>query len=339
MTRNVPFLAGALALPALLVSCSEPEGSLRETGDFVHRTDGTLRMNQLQALATHNSYHIRLEPTDLPDWQYEHAPLGEQLAEQGVRGVEIDVHWNADTQRYDVLHIPLLDEGTTCATLDACLREVRAFSDANPGHHPLFVQIELKWPNVANLTAEHLDALDAEIRAVFPPDLLVTPAMVQGSRATLAEAVTTDGWPTLGAARGRTMFMFDCEREACLAYAGTNGALTGRVIFPDSEPSDPFAAVMVHNSPDATATDLVQQGYIVRVFADGIADVLAGNDDLDAALASGAQILSTDVPVMRQDVSYVADIPGGTPSRCNPVDAPVGCLATDVEDPALLRGR
>ena len=111
------------------------------------------------------------------------------------------------------------------------------------------------------------------------------------------------------------------------------------MIFADSEPTDPFAAVMIHNSPDANATSLVQQGFFVRVFADSAADVLTGQgDDLAAALASGAQVVSTDFPVARPDTTYVASIPGGTPSRCNPVLAPSGCSSTDIENPAYLGG-
>jgi hypothetical protein len=105
-------------------------------------------------------------------------------------------------------------------------------------------------------------------------------------------------------------------------------------------PEDGFAAVMIANGPDDTARDLVEQGFIVRVFADSAASVLdrEGND-LDAALATGAQIISTDFPVARTDTDYVAAIPGGTPSRCSPVSAPLDCTPSDIEDPALLRGR
>lgn len=329
-----------LATSALAASCGgDALPPLRERGDFVHRTDATLRMNEVQMLATHNSYHVRHTLTAIPDWQYSMPQLRDQLGRDGIRGLEIDVHWNPETLAYDVRHIALVDDASSCPTLDACLREIRAFSDENPGHHPLFVQFELKTPMAANVTDAMLDALDAEIRAVFPDELRVTPEMVRGTHATLAEAVTTEGWPALGAVRGRTLFAFDCDRTICLRYAGTDGSLTGRVIFPDSVPTDPFAAVMIYNSPDAGATSLVQQGFLVRVFADSIADVLAGTNELDAALASGAQVLSTDVPAPRIDVTYRPRIPGGTPSRCNPVIAPASCVPTDVEDPALLQGR
>lgn len=322
---------------ALLASCGG--GSLRERGDFTHPKDATLRMNQLQALATHNSYRVRTLPTDIPDWKYSHPPIGQQLAEHGVRALEIDVHWNEETGAFDVVHIPLVDAETSCATLALCLAEVRSFSDANPGHHPIFVQFELKWPTLAYLEDRHLAALEAELHAAFPEEIVVTPRDVRGTSATLREAVTGTGWPTLGEVRGRTMFLFDCDREVCLRYVGTDTNLDAHWIFPDSEAGDAFEAVKIHNSADAAATTLVQQGFIVRVFGDGITDVLAGTADFAPALATGAQLVSSDVVAPRTDTSYVASILGGTPSRCNPILAPLDCVSTDVEDPGLLRGR
>jgi hypothetical protein len=231
-----------------------------------------------------------------------------------------------------------VDAGTTCLRFDDCLAEIRRFSDAHPGHHPLFVQLELKVAGDAAMLDANLDLIDTQIRAVFPDELLVTPDMVQGTHATLREAVTTEGWPTLAASRGRTMFAFDCPRDLCMRYA-RGGNLNGRVVFADSEPSDDFAAVMIANDPGAGATALVEQGFIVRVFADSAKDLLGGfGNELEEALASGAQVISTDVPVVRADITgYVAAIPEGTPSRCSPVSAPSDCVTSDIETPAHLR--
>jgi hypothetical protein len=54
----------------------------------------------------------------------------------------------------------------------------------------------------------------------------------------------------------------------------------------------------------------------------------------DAALASGAQWVSTDYPVddPRFEPDFAVTIPGGAPGRCNPVNAPDGCQPSDVED-------
>jgi hypothetical protein len=53
----------------------------------------------------------------------------------------------------------------------------------------------------------------------------------------------------------------------------------------------------------------------------------------DAALASGAQFVSTDYPEPNPDfgTGYFVQIPGGTPGRCNPVNAPPGCRSVALE--------
>ncbi len=85
----------------------------------------------------------------------------------------------------------------------------------------------------------------------------------------------------------------------------------------------------------ATIPVRVKDGFIVRTRADLIplpSDLAAQRK---AALASGAQIVSTDVPVTTSMASAF-EIPGGTPSRCNPVLAPKPCTAHDIEDPSKL---
>ena len=57
----------------------------------------------------------------------------------------------------------------------------------------------------------------------------------------------------------------------------------------------------------------------------------------DAALAGGAQFVSTDYEVPDPRLGpYVVKIPGGTPARCNPVTAPPNCTSDDIENPAAL---
>ena len=55
----------------------------------------------------------------------------------------------------------------------------------------------------------------------------------------------------------------------------------------------------------------------------------ANRDRLVGSLTAGAHFLSTDFPAPAEP--YWADIPGGVPARCNPVSAPGGCVATDLE--------
>ncbi|MES1167976.1 MAG: Ca2+-dependent phosphoinositide-specific phospholipase C, partial [Oleiharenicola lentus] len=120
-----------------------------------------VRLNQIQVIGTHNSYHLE-PPAQAVAWKnsdavrraeprladlavkYGHVPLTEQLDRLGVRQIEIDVYPSRDGKDFPVLHHPVFDERSTVPTLGAALREVRAWSAAHPRHVPVLVQIELK---------------------------------------------------------------------------------------------------------------------------------------------------------------------------------------------------
>ena len=308
-----------------------------------HPMDDVLRLNQLQAEGTHNSYHRQPSEDTIADWRYDNEPLDEQLESQGVRAFELDVNWDDDRRRWRVLHIAVVDELTTCDLLLDCLATLRTWSDAHPGHHPLFVQIEPKgsaFPDDAE-GLRRMDLLDEEIRTVFPDDLLVLPDAVQGTVSTLREAIAETGWPTLGETRGKTLFFLNCGRGDCVRYANEGAGLEGRVIFADSRPDDPWAAVRIVNGGGDAARSAVEAGFLVRSRAVSMPSALEMSEaelraELDAVLATGAHIVSTDVPEPRDDVPVFVEMPEGTPSRCNPITAPPECTATDIEDPSRL---
>jgi hypothetical protein len=305
-----------------------------------HARDDVLRMNHLQAKGTHNSYHV--ETTEgVVQWNYTHAPPAEQLADQGVRKLELDVFYHHDIDAHRVYHVPLIDEGTNCDPLTQCLEDIKAWSDYHPGHHPLFIQIEPKDQGAhdPDVVVERLEWLEQEILSVLPVDRIITPDEVQGDATSLAEALDTVGWPTLGQARGRILFFLDCQRDLCLEYGGTGPE--GRLIFAASQEGDAFDAVRVINNPESqleAIQDAVAAGRIVRTMVDDVPSALDNDTRLEPGLESGAHMLSSDVPVPRDDTEYVMEIPGGTPSRCNPVSAPPECASTDIEDPSLLTG-
>jgi len=92
-----------------------------------------------------------------------------------------------------------------------------------------------------------------------------------------------------------------------------------------------------------TTRRVVAEGFVVSTRAD--ADTIEARDNntgpRDAALASGAQWVSTDYPVPDPAIGtgYAATIPGGMPGRCNPISAPRDCNALDVENPQHLASR
>ncbi len=138
-------------------------------------SDDCVRLNEIQVLGTHNSYHIAPPPALLAtlgprgrDIEYTHRPLTEQLAQLGIRQFELDVYADPEGGRFarpaafrllkglepvgpellapgfKVMHTPDDDYLTTCRTLKMCLSEIRDWSRANPWHVPIMVMIEVK---------------------------------------------------------------------------------------------------------------------------------------------------------------------------------------------------
>ena len=305
--------------------------------------DGTLRFHHVQMKSTHNSYHIEKEGNTIPELHYTHAPLDVQLESQGVRHFELDLRQGPDGY-FVVYHLPIVDDVSHCARFTDCLGKIKGWHDAHPYHHPIVVQLELKDPPPIDAApAEtYFEALHAEITSVMPPEMLFTPDQLQGSAATLGEAVATLGWPTLGELRGKFLFMLDDEGEFRNLYTRGLTSAAGRIVFPDSSPGDPFAAMAVINDPivDAAAiTAAVAANIMVRTRADADVYEPAAGDTTrrEAALASGAHFISTDFPAPVEGYDYVVEIPGGTPSRCNPSTAPPECVATELESPDRLK--
>ena len=337
--------------------------------------DDQLRLNQIQVIGSHNSYHAGLppgiaallaksDPDMLRGLEYAHPSLAEQFS-RGIRQIELDIYPDSQGGRYvdplgphwvveaglpvdpkpyadgvmtipdfKVLHMQDLDYVSNCQPFRVCLEQVREWSDTHPAHLPLFVLIETKkaetpwrWGRTPTeaYTAETLDALDAEIRSVFPEDRLITPDKVRGRYDTLEEAVLANNWPTLAEARGKLVFLLD-QKNVSAPYLANHSALRGRILFTNADPGTPDAAFVERNETRAAEiADLVRRGYLVRTRTDWNTVQARGNDTSrrDEAMASGAQILSTDYPMGEPArwTGYQVSFPGGGAARCNPVTA------------------
>jgi hypothetical protein len=351
---------------------SAPTGSTAPRAGY--RLDDTLRLNQVQVLGSHNSYHASPYPQVLAALRgvnvataagldYGHRPLPAQF-DLGVRQIELDV-WSdpqggkyahpkllqtlhlpppdpaiMDKPGFKVIHEADIDTRSTCLTFVLCLDAVKTWSDAHPGHVPIMIEVEMK-DKQEDVTPAMFDALEAEIRSVFQPDDLITPDDVRGPDPSLGHAVRTRGWPTLGSVRGRVMFTLDNEALAPIELRG-HPSLRGRILFAPSAPGDDDAAFAKLNDPIADAAKIkaaLAANMLIRTRADAdTVQARSGDTKMrDTALAGGAQFVSTDyeVPDPRFP-SYQVRIPGGTPARCNPVTAPPDCRPGDVESPQLL---
>lgn len=142
--------------------------------------DRTLRLNDLQAVGTHNSYKLAIPGDEMTAMvaaagdgalglDYAHRPLAEQL-DAGARQLELDVLYDPEGGRFarpltalgggapagpaftaamirpgfKTLHMPDVDFRSSCLTFIACLGEIRDWSAANPDHAPILIMLNAK---------------------------------------------------------------------------------------------------------------------------------------------------------------------------------------------------
>jgi hypothetical protein len=267
---------------------------------------------------------------EVREWNYSHAPLDVQL-DRGVRSFELDLHDRDGV--FEVFHVPILDEGTTCRKLVDALDTVRKWSDAHPRHLPISFLFELKKEGprldkrIHKVDAAGLDRLDAVLRAAFPNERLLAPDDVRAGAATLREAVDRTGWPTLAASRGKVFFVLHDEGKQRDLYTRDHPSLRGRAMFVRSDENRDDAAVLILDNPRSPdISRLVKNGYFIRTRADSDLgkDPAREKARRDAAFDSGAQIISTDFPAgeAQADTGYSVEFPQSAPSRVNPVNGP-----------------
>lgn len=262
-----------------------------------------------------------------------------------------------ETPGFKVMHDVNFDFYSTCHLFTECLSQMLDWSNAHANHLPIFIQIEVKsdelaLPGVGNYlksldlvmplpeTTGLLDALDQEIRNTIPAHQLITPDQMRGNYATLREAVLANNWPTIADSRGKFIFYMNAIPEIQQLYLVGHPQLNGRVLFtsPDSPSADDAAFLILNGAIDEyqKIKDLVSAGFIVRTRADSGTTEAFNNDyrTWEAALQSGAQIISTDFIVPdfpMTGTDYHVFIPNGDPARCSPMRASF-CNASQIAE-------
>jgi len=277
--------------------------------------------------------------TDPAGGRFSHPKIVGLTKEAGLPAdPDFDPQHEMDKPGFKVIHLGDGNQRSSCQTFVHCLQDIRGWSKAHPKHVPILLLIEDKQGRLSQLpgattaepwTAETWNALDAEIRSVFPEQELITPDKVRGKYPTLEAAVLAGEWPTLAESRGKVLFLL-YNRPSAPAYLAGHPLLQGRVLFTNSEPGKPDAAFVERDKgSEDEIRALVKSGYLVRTRADFNTDQGRTNDTTrrDLTLASGAQMVSTDFPVSEPApwTGYTVGLSGGVPARCNPVNAPTGC--------------
>ncbi|MGB2756190.1 MAG: Ca2+-dependent phosphoinositide-specific phospholipase C [Acidimicrobiia bacterium] len=321
---------------------------LPTNSNSAYPNDATLRLNHIQVLGTHNSYHLRspdlatFSEPDRTELDYAHAPLDVQL-DLGVRALEIDVHANA--AGHTVFHVLDRDMATTCSMFTACLEVVKSWSIAHPNHAPITIQIEPKFDVGATSpqllwNPGLLAQLDRETRSVLG-DRLITPDNVRVKGKTLRQSISQNGWPTLAQTRGRVLLYLSGNALALAQYEFGFPSLEKRAMFTAGEPGSENTAIVLKDTVagnEAAISYLTQLGFMVRTRSDAGTREARTNDTsrATASFATGAHIISTDYPTADPIIGtpFVVNVPGSSavhPARCNPVVAPATCAASDIE--------
>ncbi|CAN7581992.1 phosphatidylinositol-specific phospholipase C domain-containing protein [Phenylobacterium sp. LjRoot225] len=295
-----------------------------------------LRVDQLSWLGSHNSYRPAPGPQDLArlratlgprsaGLEYGHLPIARQL-DLGIRQLEFDPWADSAGGRYaaahpddpaqqaamqapgpKVLHIPVVDERTLCASLAQCFQTVADWSQAHRAHDLIVIFVNVKEeetpvpgaPKPELWTSESLGEVDRIAVAAFGRAGIVTPDDVRGGAASLREAVMAHGWPGRIAARGKVLLVLDSSPRVGEVYRAGHPSLGGRVMFGLYDEAEPEAAVFNIQDPrpqEHRIRRLVAAGFLVRTRSDAdTREARAGDHGrLDAAIRSTAQIVSTD---------------------------------------------
>jgi hypothetical protein len=288
---------------------------------------------------------------------YEHLPLSQQL-DLGLLNLEIDVYADPkggkyskpaglelvkeqpafDTEKvmnqpgFKVFHIPDIDFRSNCLTFKNCLQELKDWSDKHPDHYPVFITINAKDEEVKKegfvvpqkFTPSTFDSLDAEIKKYLGRENLITPDMVRGKYATLESAVLHGNWPLIKNVKGKFLFVLDETGHKIATYIKGHPSLRGRVLFTNSKPRTPEAAIMIlNNAKKDSIRSMVKKGYIVRTRADADTKEARNNDRsaFEASCMAGAQIITTDYyqKSTHFNSDYIISFTGNRYLRANPV--------------------
>eukprot|EP01125_Pyxidicula_operculata_P020902 TRINITY_DN7860_c0_g1_i1.p1 TRINITY_DN7860_c0_g1~~TRINITY_DN7860_c0_g1_i1.p1 ORF type:complete len:250 (-),score=34.41 TRINITY_DN7860_c0_g1_i1:95-844(-) len=244
-----------------------------------------------------------------------------------MRAFELDAHFNHKTHSILCYHLKIFDTFTHCFCLEDCLREIKIWSDDNPGHHPItvFFEFKLDWyENEASsgITATQLILVENLVKSVFDMKDVIIPDDIRGNYTTLRESINDRGWPLLAECKKKIIFVVlntDFVRDL---YAQISSPpMKNRLMFlmhdDNSNAMDGIFDSENHpkRNPD-TMKRLLDELRMVRCWVNGV-----GDDPVETLYAfnSSTQMIVMDLEPKETWRSYTNNVTiCGSKFYCNP---------------------
>lgn len=272
--------------------------------------------NEVRFLASHNSYKTK-NPTlgrffvgiadsfsEAKSMKYSNKTLTDQFS-NGIYSIELDVRFRKG--RFEVTHVPIVDNKGVVVDLILALEEIKLFLDNEPNSFPISVILEIKDdynfldPFIRSIGTKQLQILQGRINQIID-DKLITPKDFLKGEETLKASLDKNGWPLVNDLKGKAMFILHAG-----AHADRQNKVTDveSVTFFTSTYEDSLhdnSPFVIHNDLDVgSIKELVDDNKMVRT---RIGSTLNYTDEeVEKAISSGAQILTTDFSVARSDLN------------------------------------
>lgn len=277
-----------------------------------------IRLNQIQMLATHNSYKkigvplgkffVGLGTNNFDEaraLKYGYQTIHEQLS-LGIRSMEFDLRLRKT--EFELNHVPLVDNSSVAPNFKLALEEIKLYSKYNENHFPIIIIIEIKddWMILDHalqiIEEDQLEALDELITNTLGENLFQPKDMIV-SGLSLKESIDLNGWPAINTLLGKTLIVLHPGNFTTM-YHQMDETLNTQNMFIGlyhHQIERDYASFVVHNTPDVgLIKEMIDMNLIVRTRIDS--ELNFDQIRMDDAISSGAQILTSDHTIGRKDI-------------------------------------
>lgn len=283
-------------------------------------TNNDLNLNEIQYLASHNSYKKKGPAigkffVGLGDsfdeanaLKYGYKNFTDQL-ESGIRSFEIDIRYRKDT--FELTHVPLVDPSSQAVNFELLLDELMLFSTNQEHHIPIIILVEIKtdWmmldPSLQDIKTDELKLLD-EILKDKLKDRLFSPSDMVSDQEILRDKIMNEGWPSVSELLNKFIFILHPGTFEQIYYEIDENLQSQSMFIGSSyqEEYPSYASFFVHNDVDINVIkSLVDDQFMVRTRIDS--NLVFSIDRYQDAMSSGAQILTTDFSIARSDLDDI----------------------------------